>query len=103
MNLETKKLELISLLHKYLDKNISYEKLSDFAWDVVDSFSNKKKQSVLKQETFEKEFWFSIWQIIHLADYEHEQDGVTKKELTKALNFLEHIEEIPMNCIGERP
>ena len=59
--------------------------------------------SALCRIYLEKEFWFSIWQIIHLADYEHEQDGVTKKELTKALNFLEHIEEIPMNCIGERP
>lgn len=103
MNLFTKKEELIELINSYLNDNASCRELQEFAWEIIDNFSSKDTSELPTQQPFEREFWFSIWQITHLADEEHEQDGLTKKELTKALSYLKNESKLPNNYFGERP
>ncbi len=103
MNLVKKREELIELLNGYLKGDVSCEQLQEFAWNIVDKFSSKNPSELPPQQPFEKEFWYSVWQIIHLADEEHERGGLTRRELVKALSYLKNESKLPNNYIGIRP
>lgn len=102
MNLLEKRKELINLLERYKDKRSSLMDLQKFAEEILDFFSDRKNKLPSKQK-FEKEFWYAIWQIQHLADKNHEKEGVTLRELSNALDFLVGNKTIPSSYIGDRP
>ncbi|MGI8543976.1 MAG: hypothetical protein ACR2MD_10960 [Aridibacter sp.] len=88
MNLSIKHSKLIHLLSQYLDNQIGYEPLNDFAWEIIDYFTeNKVSNSSLNQDS-ENAFWYAIWQIQHLADKEHSDEGLTKREFSDILSYL---------------
>ncbi len=98
-----KKIELINLIKAYLNKDLNIDVLNNFAWEMIDYFSTTQKEELPPLEEFEKEFWYAIWQIQHLSDHEHEIDGITKKELKNALDFLLHKKKILPCYSGRRP
>lgn len=97
-----KKKELITLLEGYKDKKSSLNDLQKFAEEILDFFSDRKNKLPSKKK-FEKEFWYAIWQIQHVADAEHEKEGITFQELSNALDFLVGNKKIPSSYIGDRP
>jgi len=103
MNLFEKKAELIKFISKYLENKSSVENLQKFSWEIIDYFSKTKKDELPPYEDFEREFWYTIWQIQHLVDEEHEKEGVTKKNLLDALDYLKKRKKMPENFIGLRP
>ncbi len=103
MNLVEKKNELIDLLSKYLKNQATLENLQEFSWEIIEYFSKGKKNELPGFQNFEKEFWYTIWQIQHLADEEHEKDGITKKVLLESLDYLEKKKKIPDSFVGIRP
>jgi len=103
MNLIKKKEGLIELLNGYIAGNIPCLQLQSFAWEVIDYFSSSDILELPIRQPWEREFWFSIWQITHLADHEHEKNGLTKRELEKALSYLKGETQMPSSYIGERP
>jgi hypothetical protein len=103
MDLIEKKNELIELITKYLEKNVSTEQLQTFSWSVINYFSKYKKDQLPQYQKFEKEFWYAIWEIQHLADEEHENEGVTIRILKEALEFLKESKKIPDEYAGRRP
>lgn len=103
MNLTEKKAALISLISEYLKKRIPLENLQEFSWEIITYFNKNDKSHLPPDENFEKEFWYTIWQIQHLADEEHESKEVTQKTLIEALEYLKGIKKIPKNFIGLRP
>ena len=44
-------------------------------------------------QDFEKELWYAIWEIQHLADEAHEEEEVTRKTLVEALDYLKKIKK----------
>jgi hypothetical protein len=103
MNLDKKKKELIKLISEYLNNQNSLENLQKFSWDMIEYFSKNKKNELPPYQDFEKVFWYTIWQIQHVADEEHEKEGITKKILSDALDYLENKKSMPENFIGLRP
>lgn len=103
MNLSAKRNELIILISGYLNNQYTLTSLQKFAWDIIDYFNVNKKTELPPYQSFEKEFWYAIWQIQHLADEEHEHEGVTKKVLTEALEYLQKKKNIPNDYEGKRP
>ncbi len=103
MNLQSKKKELIDLLRNYLSGKATLIELNSFANDVIDYFTVTEKNQLPLSQRFEKEFWYVIWQIQHLADVEHENVGVTAREFSKALDYLEGKKKMPDNFVGKRP
>jgi hypothetical protein len=103
MNLTAKKNELMTLISKYLKNQADLESLLQFSWEIIDYFSKGKKSELPCYQNFEKEFWYAIWQIQHLADEEHEKVGITDKILLEALEFLEKKKKIPDAFTGTRP
>jgi hypothetical protein len=79
MNLVEKKKELIELISKYLENKATLKDLQEFSWEIIDYFNARKKNELSPYQDFEKEFWYTIWQIQHLADEEHEKEGITKE------------------------
>lgn len=102
MNLIEKKNELIKLISKYLNNQATLGELQEFAWEIIEYFSNKKNELPARQD-FEKEFWYTIWQIQHLADEAHEKKGITKQVFVDALDYLKKNKKIPATYIGLRP
>lgn len=104
MTIFKKRAELIELISKYLNNEETIDVLYAFAWDVIDCYCQEnKKLNLLPYQEFENAFWYTIWQIQHLADSEHEQDGLTKKILLEALTYLQNEKKMPKNLKGERP
>lgn len=103
MDLLEKKNELIILIFDHCENRTSLEDLQKFAWDIIDYFNKSKKTDLPIYQKFENELWYTIWQIQHLADEEHENDGVTKKTLLEALDYLKGNKEFPKTCSGTRP
>lgn len=103
MNLKKERLALIHLLRLYLNNQISYQPLYEFAWRVIDYFTkNKSEVSSLEQEA-EKVFWYAIWQIQHLADEDHSNEGITRRNLADVLSYLIKDKPLPEDCFGRRP
>ena len=63
----------------------------------------KDKSELPSTYDFEKEFWYAIWEINHLADKEHEKDDTTDRELKKSLDYLTHPKKMPSNLGGTQP
>ncbi len=103
MDLKVKRNELIKLLMDYFSNKSSLTELQIFSSDIIDYFADEKKNKLPSYQDFEKEFWYAIWQIQHLADIEHEREGVTARELSKALDYLVGKKKIPESFVGKRP
>ena len=74
---------------------------TDFAWDMIDYFNTAEE--LPQEQSFEKTFWYAIWNIQHLCDPEHIQDGVATKELRECLFYLNGTKELPEKFRGRRP
>lgn len=94
---------LINLISLYLKGESSLDELNTFAWKVINYFSDKAKNDLPPIEDFEREFWYAIWQIQHLADSSHENEGLTKKEFERVLEFLKNEKKLPEQYYGSRP
>lgn len=70
---------------------------------MIEYFSRTKKTELPIEQDFEKEFWYAIWEIQHLADESHEADGVVKRTLVDVLDYLTQKKNIPKNYEGRRP
>jgi len=84
MNLEvsqTNREELVEKLDAYLSGQIDHETIQSYAWFLSDSAP--KEPSVI-----EKDFWSSVFSIIHLADDKHWKGGSTQRDLGELLNQL---------------
>ncbi len=103
MKLSDKKTELINLILMCLDNKCTLESLQEFAWEIIDYFNTTKKTALPPYQDFEKEFWYTIWQIQHLADQEHEKEGITIKILIGALEYLQKKKKIPDSFVSRRP
>jgi len=77
--------------------------LQRFSWEIIEYFSKKEITELPPFQDFEKEFWYAIWQIQHLADEEHEKEGLTRKIFIDALDYLQKKKRIPEVYIGMRP
>ena len=103
MEIESSKKELIGLITAYLSSEVAVEQLQEFAWKVIDYFSFAEEKDLSLEVDGEKEFWYAIWLMQHVADEEHEKNGITKRSLKDALDYLKKIQEIPITFKGERP
>ncbi len=103
MKIENKIRELIELITFYLSKDATTEQLQEFAWQMIDYFTFTEEKALPSEVEGEKEFWYAIWLIQHLADEEHEKNGITERSLKDALDYLKKIKKIPINFKGERP
>jgi hypothetical protein len=103
MNLVEKKNELIKLISDYLEGSTSLENLQKFSWEMIEYFSKSKKTELPPYQHFEKEFWYAIWQIQHLADEEHEREDIIRKIFLDALDYLKKNKKMPKDFIGMRP
>ena len=103
MNLSDAKMILISQLEGYLNGKISLKVMRDFSWNMIEYFSKCKKTELPAPQDFEKELWYAIWEIQHLADEAHEEEDVTRKTLTEALEYLKKTKKIPESYEGIRP
>ena len=103
MNILQKKHTLINNIENYLNGKCSLNILREFSWDIIEYFSKTKKEKLPEYQEFEKEFWYVIWQIQHIADEFHENDNVTKKILIESLDYLKKTKHIPEKYIGTRP
>ena len=102
MDLVKKKSELINLIMKCLERKDSFIKLQMFSWEMIDYFT-KNKDKLPPYQDFEKEFWYAIWQMQHLADEEHDKDGLARKMLLDALDYLNDKKKMPESFTGMRP
>lgn len=89
MDTELLRKQLIILMNEYITGRTKLQELYNFAFDIIDYFTETDKELLPPYKENEKEFWYAIWQIQHLADLEHEKEGIAIKELSKALDFLE--------------
>ena len=102
MDILKKKQELINLISGYLDNRVTSDDLRKFSWEMIHFFS-KNKSELPPYQDFENEFWYTIWQIQHLVDAEHEKENVTNKILLDALDYLKSKKKMPVTFIGKRP
>jgi len=102
MDIVEQKIVLTELISKYLENKTSLETLQKFSWEMIEFFSDKKNK-LPPYHDFEKELWYAIWQIQHLADEEHEKEGMTTKVLSEALDYLKSKKKIPEAFVGTRP
>ncbi len=103
MRLSEKRNELINLILSYLDGGTSLDEMNNFSWEVIAYFTDTLQIELPPIEDFENEFWYAIWQIQHLADESHENEGITKKELKYILEFLIEKKKLPNGFYGLRP
>lgn len=103
MDLKAKFNELLQLLIGFIAGRVSCVDLQLFAWEVIDYFTDTPPGELPAEEKFERAFWYAIWQIQHLCDDEHEDEGVTKRELEKALAYMKGEAKMPEECVGRRP
>lgn len=103
MNLRIEKTKLVNLIGKYSNGQASLAEMNKYAWSIIDYFTKTSVEQLPPKEGFETEFWYTIWQIQHLADEAHEQDDVVKNTLLEALSYLEGRKKMPSGYIGMRP
>lgn len=95
--------DLLKLLIDFKDDRASNHQLRSFAWDVIDYFTDTPSNELPAEEKFERVFWYTIWQIQHLCDESHQNDGATKRELLKTLAYMRGEKKLPENFVGRRP
>ena len=103
MDLKAKFQEMLQLLVGYIAGRVSCAELQSFAWEVIDYFTDTARGELPAEEEFERAFWYAIWQTQHLCDDEHEDEGVTRRELENALAYMKGEAEMPEECVGRRP
>lgn len=103
MDLKVKFEELLLLITGFIVGQISNKQLKSFAWEVIDYFTDTPSNELPVEEEFEKYFWYAIWQIQHLCDDPHQNNGTTKRELLEALAYMKGEKKMPDYCIGLRP
>jgi hypothetical protein len=101
MDLHQKLFELINLIQDYQRGAIRVGSLNELAWDLIDFFESAKDDDLPERCEFEREFWYAIWQIQHLAGEGDEE--LFKRELDKTLGYLKKEKMIPTECEGRRP
>ncbi len=102
MKVYKKTIELIDLLNAYIKNEANYQTLHEFSWDVIEKYVEKDSDKAPLSNQ-EKIFWHSIWQLQHLADKEHENDGTLKREAIELLGYLSGRKQIPAELVGKRP
>lgn len=102
MEIEARKQELSVLIEMYLQSKISHEDLYEYSWETINFFSDHRDALPLYHEN-EKPFWYAIWQLQHLADEEHQQNGVLRKALFEINMYLKNQKKIAENYEGRRP
>lgn len=100
MNLNSKRQELSGLIQGFLDGSVLPEKLNDFAWDVIDYFSDTPPDDLPEPTDSEREFWYVVWRIQHLMG---EDEELIESELRTSLLYLKDEYSLPEECIGQRP
>lgn len=103
MDLRTKRDELINLIRLFLDKKKTVKELRDFSWEMIDQFSNINEKNIPPFEEIENVLWFAVWQLQHLADEEHMNDGTLERELKTTLGYLLNQIPMPADAYGLRP
>ncbi len=103
MNMKTEKEKLKDLIQSYLEKKSTCEDLNRYAWEKIDYFSSNENKIPPYDEENEGEYWYAIWQIQHLADSEHEKDGILQAELSNIMEYFEKKKPLPRNFYGKRP
>lgn len=103
INLKAKSEELLILLTGFVAGQISCGELQRYAWEVIDFFTDTPSDELPAEEAFEKEFWYTIWQIQHLCDDLHQGDGTAKRELSEALAYMKGEKKMPPEYVGRRP
>ncbi len=95
MDLQEKFQELLLLLTGFVSDQKSGEELQSFAWEMIEYFTDTPSNELPAEEEFEKVFWHAIWKIQHLCDDFHQDEGITKRELSKVLAYMKGEAEIP--------
>jgi len=103
MELKEKFQELLLLLTGFVSGQKSGDELQSFAWEVIEYFTDTPLNELPAEEEFEKVFWYAIWNIQHLCDDSHQDNGTAKRELSEVLAYMRGEKEIPDCCIGRRP
>ena len=103
IDLEEKYEELKKLISQYLSGQIQHDAICNFAWEIINYFEDKDKSKEITIQKFEPEFWFAIWQIQHVSDEEHWNEGITHRYLQQALDYLKKDKILPKESIGSRP
>ena len=103
MNFHKKRKEFINLIQLFLVKKKTIKDLQDFAWELIDRFSNINDLSIPPFEEIETALWYAVWQIQHLADEEHMKDGTLERELKTSLSYLLNQTSMPVGVYGLRP
>lgn len=101
--MKTEKEKLSNLIKSYLEKKSTCEDLNRYAWEKIDYFSSNVNELSPYDEEKEGEYWYAIWQIQHLADSEHEKEGILQAELLNIMEYLEKKKTLPKKFYGKRP
>ena len=102
--LDEHRAQLRDNVKSYLSSKISHSDISIYAWKVIDDWAVIKEQ--VKSEPYikgEQAFWACIWSIIHLANEEHEKDGLPQRELPKLLESMVSGGDLPEGYKAQRP
>ena len=103
MNLDELYEQLVVLLQQFLDEEQSPELLNEFAWRIIDYFTETPEEELPPVADYERQFWYAVWQIQHLCDQDHIADGTALKELMVALSYLEGKVDMPASLVAKRP
>ena len=103
VDLKVKFRELLYMIEGYVAGSFSCEEMQLFAWEIIRFFTDNPPENLPAEENFERFFWYSIWQVQHLCDSEHENEGASKRELKQALAYMTGKVQMPDWCIGRRP
>ncbi|NGX39881.1 MAG: hypothetical protein KR126chlam1_01218 [Chlamydiae bacterium] len=103
MNMEKEKTDLKKIIYGYFQKTVSLEDLNAYAWEKIQDYSKCKASLPEYDEKLEGEYWYAIWQIQHLADSEHLDDGLLQQKLLDILAIFDKKKSLPRKFYGKRP
>ena len=102
MNYSKKKLEVAFLIKQFLNRRKTINELQEYSWKIISEYS-LKKQTETMIDPDGSIFWFAVWQIQHLSDKEHLEDGTLERDLEKTLKYLLNQDPIPPGIYGIPP
>ena len=97
-------LELPIKLKIYLKQEWTHNEMRNYLWKIIDEWNqipDADKQVPISSK--EQMIWFVVWNIIHIADEEHWNDGITGNEIKNCIDFLEMKQEFPKDYLARRP
>lgn len=97
------RMRLIYLLEEYLAGAVDAQQLSEYAWSIIDYFTEQPEIHLPQYSDAERDFWYAIWLVQHLADEEHIRLASTRNDFEEALQMLKGSKPIPAHYIGRRP